>query len=300
MPSSRWLKAVPAAPQPAEPAEASTPNVSMSDLRRVAQEKAARAEQPPTPSPDLLTSQPVNQQPVDQLTTLVNQSTTIQPSIPLVNQLTSQPVTHQVERSYRSRRERRLKGIRLPVSSLEKYELWCVLNKVDFQEAVDFAMNWLTSQPVNQLTGQPANQLTTLINNDLNNELVINDEKAKSVFAKYSELTGKPVVQKDMDAYREVAHLDYAVIVSGLETAIRRAQAAGSKVNSFRYANNCILEIAKLSAQVVNNAPATEAADISQCPDCKGTGFWYPDGTEKGVAKCKHTRLAESPSGGGK
>ena len=27
------------------------------------------------------------------------------------------------------------------------------------------------------------------------------------------------------------------------------------------------------------------------CPDCKGSGWWYPEGTEKGVAKCKHERL---------
>jgi hypothetical protein len=28
-----------------------------------------------------------------------------------------------------------------------------------------------------------------------------------------------------------------------------------------------------------------------KCPDCAGTGFWYPEGMEKGVAKCKHERL---------
>jgi hypothetical protein len=33
--------------------------------------------------------------------------------------------------------------------------------------------------------------------------------------------------------------------------------------------------------------------DTSQCPDCKGTGFYYPKGTEGGVARCKHERLKE-------
>ena len=300
--SSRWLKAVPsAAPETAQESQrAETPNVSMSDVRRLAQEKAARAaEEQSSASPlPYATGQPVNQPVVNQSTTLDNQLTT--PALPLssdplVNQLTSQPASYTEERFYRSRRERRLKGIRLPVSNLERYELWCLLNKVDFQDAVDFAMNWLTSQPVNQLTGQPANQLTTLINNDLNNELVINDEKAKKAFAKYTELTGKPITQKDQEAYREVAHLDFAVIASGLETAIRRAAAAGSKVNSFRYANNCILEIGKLSAQSHSAAAsgASEAADASQCPDCSGTGFWYPEGPERGVAKCSHKSLRE-------
>jgi hypothetical protein len=31
--------------------------------------------------------------------------------------------------------------------------------------------------------------------------------------------------------------------------------------------------------------------DTSQCPDCNGTGFYYPQGVEGGVARCKHQRL---------
>jgi DNA-binding Lrp family transcriptional regulator len=33
--------------------------------------------------------------------------------------------------------------------------------------------------------------------------------------------------------------------------------------------------------------------DYKSCPDCQGSGFWYPEGTEKGVAKCKHERMSE-------
>ena len=33
--------------------------------------------------------------------------------------------------------------------------------------------------------------------------------------------------------------------------------------------------------------------DTSQCPDCHGTGFYYPEGVEGGVAKCKHEQLRE-------
>lgn len=31
--------------------------------------------------------------------------------------------------------------------------------------------------------------------------------------------------------------------------------------------------------------------DTSQCPDCHGTGFFYPKGVEGGVARCKHDQL---------
>jgi predicted transcriptional regulator len=33
------------------------------------------------------------------------------------------------------------------------------------------------------------------------------------------------------------------------------------------------------------------ALDTKSCPDCQGSGFWYPEGIEKGVAKCRHKRL---------
>lgn len=36
---------------------------------------------------------------------------------------------------------------------------------------------------------------------------------------------------------------------------------------------------------------AAADVDASRCPDCFGTGMWYPEGFEKGVAKCVHRRL---------
>jgi hypothetical protein len=32
-------------------------------------------------------------------------------------------------------------------------------------------------------------------------------------------------------------------------------------------------------------------ADASHCPDCMGTGFYYPEGTAKGVKRCEHRKL---------
>jgi hypothetical protein len=34
--------------------------------------------------------------------------------------------------------------------------------------------------------------------------------------------------------------------------------------------------------------------DASKCPDCFGTGMWYPEGFERGVARCEHKTLAEA------
>jgi hypothetical protein len=37
-------------------------------------------------------------------------------------------------------------------------------------------------------------------------------------------------------------------------------------------------------------APAVHKSPVD-CPDCNGSGWWYPNGTERGVAKCKHAGL---------
>jgi hypothetical protein len=42
---------------------------------------------------------------------------------------------------------------------------------------------------------------------------------------------------------------------------------------------------------------STTSVDVSGCPNCAGTGFWYPNGAEKGVAKCKHEKLETDLAG---
>jgi hypothetical protein len=41
-------------------------------------------------------------------------------------------------------------------------------------------------------------------------------------------------------------------------------------------------------------AERAAAPDASSCPDCQGTGMYYPGGYEKGVARCTHPSLNAS------
>ncbi len=46
----------------------------------------------------------------------------------------------------------------------------------------------------------------------------------------------------------------------------------------------------------IKNKDSKEGAappDFQNCPDCTGTGFYYPNGHEGGVAKCKHEKLKQ-------
>jgi hypothetical protein len=51
-------------------------------------------------------------------------------------------------------------------------------------------------------------------------------------------------------------------------------------------------EADELIESFLNPPVLTPAIDASQCPDCKGSGFYYPNGPTGGVAKCKHEGLA--------
>jgi biotin operon repressor len=42
-----------------------------------------------------------------------------------------------------------------------------------------------------------------------------------------------------------------------------------------------------------SNKREPAAPDYKSCPDCQGSGFFYPDGFEGGVVKCKHKRLTQ-------
>jgi hypothetical protein len=37
-------------------------------------------------------------------------------------------------------------------------------------------------------------------------------------------------------------------------------------------------------------APA-KSLDATKCPDCGGSNYYYPQGYENGVARCRHERL---------
>jgi hypothetical protein len=45
-----------------------------------------------------------------------------------------------------------------------------------------------------------------------------------------------------------------------------------------------------------SHTPVTPPADASKCPDCGSTGWWYPEGPDKGVARCTHQKLQSVPA----
>jgi hypothetical protein len=176
-----------------------------------------------TPNPQE-TGQPVSQNPVSQSTALANQPTSEPADQSASEQLTKRLLNP--EARYRSRVARRQKGLRLPAQKLAKWELWCFLNKMDFQEAVEKAMDWLTSQPVSSLT--------TYQFDDQNNGEI--DE----VIILYRRLTGNRWTKKDDEARSEVAQYAAHIQMCGVVLSLLRTK---NRINSFRYCLGAIHEV---------------------------------------------------------
>jgi hypothetical protein len=111
------------------------------------------------------------------------------------------------------------------------------------------------------------------------------------------ELTGKDLSPAERERWNELAE----VLITELKIAAARTTV--SSVPSF-LAEHLRRRLWKTDKKQLEGAekgagmgemPSTRI-DASKCPDCGGSGFYYPQGYEGGVAKCRHQKL-EAASG---
>jgi hypothetical protein len=107
------------------------------------------------------------------------------------------------------------------------------------------------------------------------------------------EITGRKLSRGESDRWRELAD----VLVAELRIAAARTTV--SSVPSFlaEHLRRRLWKLDKKQAQAEGRElPDQEVRSVNQvdmtgCPDCGGSGWWYPEGTEKGVKKCRHEKL---------
>jgi hypothetical protein len=107
------------------------------------------------------------------------------------------------------------------------------------------------------------------------------------------DLTGKAPVPSDEHRWRELAE----VLIRELMIAAARTDSI-SNVPAFLAEHLRRRLFKKDKAQLESEekaspAPATLKIDASQCPDCKGGLWWYPEGYGNPVARCRHERLSK-------
>jgi hypothetical protein len=110
------------------------------------------------------------------------------------------------------------------------------------------------------------------------------------------EITGREPSSAEASKWRELAE----VLITELRIAAGRTTV--SSVPAF-LAEHLRRRLWKLenrkqpplaSGETEVTEPTAVRADARECPDCWGTGMYYPGGFDKGVARCKHERLTSS------
>jgi hypothetical protein len=130
------------------------------------------------------------------------------------------------EKSYSSRKYRKRKTIRLPFQKVEKYELWCFMNKIDFQDAVEKSMDYFIGRPDAHILIDDFDE----------------DKETDEIIVFYRKWTGNNIRPKDRAAREEVKRFSDDVCKIGILTAISRAK---TKINSFAYCVPVIEDIAE-------------------------------------------------------
>jgi hypothetical protein len=109
-----------------------------------------------------------------------------------------------------------------------------------------------------------------------------------------TEVTGKTLSPAERDRWRELGE------VLATELKIAAARTTVSSAPSFLTEHlrrrlwkkdKSQLQAEATSASTSAPKPTLSAEQIARCPDCGGSGFFYPQGYEGGVAKCKHEKL---------
>jgi vacuolar-type H+-ATPase subunit I/STV1 len=113
------------------------------------------------------------------------------------------------------------------------------------------------------------------------------------------ELTGK--TSTDDEKWDELAE----VLVTELKIAAARTTISNVPAFLAEHLRRRLWKLDKARAAEMNSSQpeqgaatrALTAEEKQKCPDCAGVGFWYPEGTEKGVARCAHLKLQAVPEG---
>jgi hypothetical protein len=106
------------------------------------------------------------------------------------------------------------------------------------------------------------------------------------------EVTGKNPSPSERQRWRELGE------VLTTELKIAAARTTVSSVPSFltEHLRRRLWKVDRKQGREASSAEELKPASGEQarnCPDCGGTGFYYPEGYEGGVAKCRHARLSE-------
>ena len=137
---------------------------------------------------------------------------------------------------------------------------------------------------------------TSFKTKDINTDDEAFAEFAAAVRKTAKEITGKEPSKADAARWAEVAE----VLMTELRIAAGRTTISSVPAFLAEHLRRRLWKKEKrqieLEAAEQKAVPA-QKVDASKCPDCFGTGMYYPEGYDKGVAKCTHLKLTAERDG---
>lgn len=140
-------------------------------------------------------------------------------------------------------------------------------------------------------------KITGQLNTDLKEKRFDDDAALAGLIATLKDavkqVTGREASAGDQERWRELGE----VLVTELKIAAARTTVSSVPAFLAEHLRRRLWKIDKKQAQAEGKELPDASAVVrpndqtDKCPDCGGTGWWYPDGSERGVAKCKHEHL---------
>lgn len=124
------------------------------------------------------------------------------------------------------------------------------------------------------------------------------DDEAFAEFAAVVRKTAKEITSREPSKAEAARWAEVAEVLM-MELKIAAGRTTISSVPAFlaehlrrRLWKKEKRQIEAEAAEQQASAPIIKVEALN-CPDCFGTGMWYPEGFDKGVARCMHSKLAE-------
>src|SRR5215204_579327 len=121
------------------------------------------------------------------------------------------------------------------------------------------------------------------------------DDEALAIFVATikkvaKELTGRELSPTESSRWGELAD----VLVTELKIAAGRTTISSVPAFLAEHLRRRLWKKEKRQLEAEGQeqaASSVQKVDAASCPDCYGTGMWYPEGFDKGVARCRHEKL---------
>lgn len=151
------------------------------------------------------------------------------------------------------------------------------------------------SNPGSNPTGSDiySDNKTSFKTNEINTDDEAFAEFTAMVKKTAKEITGKEPSKAEAARWAEVAE----VLMMELRIAAGRTTVSSVPAFLAEHLRRRLWKKEKrqIEAETAEQKPSSPLikVDISKCPDCFGTGMYYPEGFDKGVARCPHSKLTE-------